>query len=192
LNLTLPTREIAPAPTGKTPCILGIDPGLTGALAFFFPDHPERVAVEDMPVVAGGIDAANLFERIVQLRPDAVFVERNFFMPDAARAAIATTMEGYGVIKGVIACLGIPLYIVSTAVWKKHHRLLQGKGTERADRHEASRALALHLFPATASHFARKKDHGRAEAALIARYGADVLGSSQSIPSFIPAKGRET
>lgn len=163
------------SPTNQTACVAGIDPGLTGALAFFFPSHPERIAVEDMPVVAGGIDAANLFAKLSQMRPDAVFVERNFFMPDAARAAIATTMEGYGVIKGVVACLSVPLYIVATSVWRKHHRLPHGKGTERGDRHEAARALALRLFPATAAHFARKMDHGRAEAALIARYGSDTL-----------------
>jgi crossover junction endodeoxyribonuclease RuvC len=57
---------------------------------------------------------------------------------------------------------------VSPAVWKKHFKLPADK--------EASRALALPLFPATAEHFARKKDHGRAEAALIARYGSEVLG----------------
>lgn len=156
-------------------CICGIDPGLTGAVAFYFPIASDRIAVEDMPVVAGEIDAANLFLKLMQMRPDAVFVERNFFLPDSYRGAIATTMEGYGVIKGVIACVGVPLYIVATSVWRKHHRLAHGKGTERADRHEASRAEALRLFPASAPNFARKKDHGRAEAALIAKYGADIL-----------------
>lgn len=158
-----------------TACICGIDPGLTGALAFYFPEAPDRCAVEDMPVAGGGIDAANLFRRLSQMLPDVIFVERQFFLPDKARATIAKTMEGYGIVKGVIAATGTPLHIVATGVWKKHHRLLQGKGTEREDRHEASRALALRLFPATAAHFARKMDHGRAEAALIARYGADTL-----------------
>ena len=29
-----------------TICILGVDPGVTGAVAFYFPGHPERVAVD--------------------------------------------------------------------------------------------------------------------------------------------------
>jgi hypothetical protein len=42
------------------PCILGIDPGISGAIAFFFPVAPDRVAAEDMPVVAGEVDCATL------------------------------------------------------------------------------------------------------------------------------------
>jgi hypothetical protein len=51
------------------PCILGIDPGLSGACAFFFPSAPDRVAAEDMPVVAGEVDAATLAARILQMGP---------------------------------------------------------------------------------------------------------------------------
>jgi crossover junction endodeoxyribonuclease RuvC len=51
-----------------------------------------------------------------------------------------------------------------------------GSGTSGFRRTKRPRALALRLFPSTAEHFARKKDHGRAEAALIARYGSEVLG----------------
>lgn len=47
-------------------CILGIDPGLSGALAFFFANHPERVATEDMPTAAGDVDAHLAFGRRVQ------------------------------------------------------------------------------------------------------------------------------
>jgi hypothetical protein len=27
-------------------CILGVDPGLSGAIAFYFPDQPDRVAID--------------------------------------------------------------------------------------------------------------------------------------------------
>jgi crossover junction endodeoxyribonuclease RuvC len=40
---------------------------------------------------------------------------------------------------------------------------------------EAARALALRLFPACAEHFRLKKHHGRAEAALIAKFGAETI-----------------
>jgi hypothetical protein len=43
-------------------------------------------------------------------------------------------------------------------------------------------ALALRLFAASPEHFSRKKDHGRAEAALLAVYGASLdLGGRASI-----------
>jgi crossover junction endodeoxyribonuclease RuvC len=40
---------------------------------------------------------------------------------------------------------------------------------------DTSRQLAMQRFPDYAEKFVRKKDDGRAEAALIALYGAEVL-----------------
>ena len=40
---------------------------------------------------------------------------------------------------------------------------------------EAARAMAVRTFPAIAPRFYRVKDHNRAEALLIARYGQDAL-----------------
>lgn len=158
-----------------TICSCGIDPGATGALAFFFADHPERVSVEDLPVVAGQLDSATLADRLRQFRPDFAVVERIHFMPKSGKSTIASMMENFGAIKGVLAALQIPTHIVATSVWKPHFRLPLGGGLSEKDKHEASRALALQRFPAVAERFARKLDHNRSEAALLARYGADKL-----------------
>jgi crossover junction endodeoxyribonuclease RuvC len=40
-------------------CILGIDPGLSCAIAFYFPGCPDLVAAEDMPVAGGEINAGH-------------------------------------------------------------------------------------------------------------------------------------
>jgi hypothetical protein len=40
-----------------------------------------------------------------------------------------------------------------------------------------NRALALRRFAAAPEHFARKKDHARAEASVLALYGAHIGGS---------------
>jgi len=50
-------------------------------------------------------------------------------------------------------------------VWKKFHQL---RGGDK----EAARQRALQLFPAAHALLARKKDHGRGEASLIALFGA--------------------
>jgi hypothetical protein len=50
-------------------CVLGVDPGISGAIAFFFPVAPDRVAAEDMPAVCGEVDAATLAARIIQMAP---------------------------------------------------------------------------------------------------------------------------
>ena len=57
-------------------CILGIDPGISDAIAFYFPGIPSRVCAEDVPVAAGEINAAGLAERIRKMRPDVAIVER--------------------------------------------------------------------------------------------------------------------
>jgi hypothetical protein len=149
-------------------CILGIDPGISGAIAFYFPGVPSRVCAEDVPVAAGEINAAGLADRIRKMRPDVAVIERVNAMPGQGVSSTFKFGAAYGVVCGVLAALEIPCHRVSSMVWKKHFKLSSDK--------EASRALALRLFPATAEYFSRKKDHGRAEAALIARYGSEVLG----------------
>ena len=148
------------------PCILGVDPGLTGAIAFFFPVAPDRVAAEDMPVVAGEVDCATVAARISQMAPAFAIVERVASMPKQGVASTFKFGASYGAVRGVLAALQIRTHLVAPAVWKKHFRLDSDK--------EKARAMALRLFAASPGHFSRKKDHGRAEAALLAVYGASV------------------
>ena len=152
------------------PCILGIDPGISGAISFYFPKHPQLIAAEDVPIVNGEIDVATLARRIEQMRPDLAIIERVNAMP---RQGVASTFKfgaSYGAVLGIIGALKIPSELVTPSMWKKHFRLSAEK--------EKSRALALRLWPARAELFERKKDHGRAEASLIARYGAERIGSA--------------
>ena len=148
-------------------CIMGVDPGLSGAIAFYFPRHPERVSVEDMPVAGGDIDCVTLAGRIRQFAPDLAIVEAVHAMPKQGVSSTFRFGAGYGAIRGVLAALDVPTHLVTPGAWKKHFRLTADK--------EQARALALRLFPAVGERFSRKKDDGRAEAALIARYGAEKL-----------------
>jgi len=148
-------------------CILAIDPGLTGALAFLFPAH-DAITAEDMPVVSGDIDPATLVARIAQMRPDMAIVEHVASRPGQGVASVFKFGCGFGMVRGVIAASGVPLHLVSPAKWKRHFCLDADK--------EKSRALALRLWPTRADLFGRKKDHGRAEAALLARYAAETIG----------------
>src|SRR5262249_36664311 len=69
-----------------------------------------------------------------------------------------------GALEAVIIVCGIPLEIVEPSMWKKFFRL---RGGDK----KAARQRALELFPSAHPALARKKDHGRAEAMLIALYG---------------------
>ena len=147
------------------PCILGVDPGLKGALAFYFPTHG-RVAVEDMPVIAGKIDPHGLIERINQFHPTHAVIEAVATRPKQGIASAFNFGEGCGVLRGVVAASLLPVAFVTPSSWKRHFRLSQDK--------DESRKRAIELFPANAAQFARVKDDGRAEAALIARWFADT------------------
>jgi len=74
---------------------------------------------------------------------------------------------GYGQLLGVLGALGVRHESVTPSTWKRWFKLSRDK--------EESRAKAIQLFPQRAELFKRRKDDGRAEAALIALYGADTL-----------------
>lgn len=152
--------------TTPSHCVMGIDPGLSGAISFFFPSHPDRVIAEDMPAAGGEVDAATLAQRIKQIGPDVCILEAVGAMPKQGVSSTFKFGASYGAVRGVLAALQVRTVLVRPAVWKKALHLDKDK--------EKSRALALRTFAASPEHFARKKDHSRAEAALLAMYGSRV------------------
>jgi hypothetical protein len=148
------------------PCIMGVDPGASGAVAFYYTTFPHLIAVEDVPVVGKEIDAAELARRIVTMGPVLAVVEAVHAMPKQGVSSVFTFGQAFGTVLGVIAALNVPVERVTPGRWKKHFRLDADK--------ERARALAIQMWPSCPG-FSRKKDHGRAEAALLARYGADLF-----------------
>lgn len=148
-------------------CIMGIDPGISGAIAFYFPDAPGRIAVDDVPVAGGEISAPHLASMVRRYSPTMAVIEKVSAMPGQGVVSMFNFGRSYGDVRGVIGALNIPLYYVTPGVWKKYFGLSSDK--------DLSRKLAIQRFPTVAEHFARKKDDGRAEAALIALYGAEVI-----------------
>lgn len=148
------------------PCILGIDPGLSGALGFYFP-AVSRVALEDLPLADGEINAPALAARLRAFEPAMIVLERVHAMPKQGVSSTFKFGVSFGAVRGVIGAVGIPLYLVSPTVWKKHYQL----GADK----EASRGRAIELFPHNADRLDKKRHHGRAEAALLAKYGAERL-----------------
>lgn len=147
--------------------ICGIDPGVTGAIAFYVMDVPGRVAVEDVPVAGGEISAPHLASLIRRFSPSMAVIEKVNAFPGQGVSSVFNFGRSYGDVRGVIGALNIPLHFVSPQKWKKHFGLSSDK--------DQSRMLAIRMFPNVAEHFKLKKHDGRAEAALIALYGAEVL-----------------
>lgn len=142
--------------------IVGIDPGVSGAYAFLTDELVEPVYVGDLPVVDGNLDASALTRVLGGVKIDALVVERVSAMPGQGVSSMFKFGRAYGTILGVAAALGIETHLVTPAQWKKAYGL-PGKDKEKA------RELAIRLYPKVDG-LSRKKDHGRAEALLLARW----------------------
>jgi hypothetical protein len=146
-------------------CVMGVDPGMSGAIAFYFPTE-QRVTVYDMPVIGQLVNGAVIADMIEQMRPDAAVVERVGPMPGQGISSTSKFCRAYGNVLGVIMSQRVPFHLVVPTSWKRHFRLSRDK--------EQSRELATRLFPQNSADFALVKHDGRAEASLIARYGVEA------------------
>ena len=160
--------------------VLGVDPGVKGGLAVIeITDGaaPMLIAAIDVPVMGVGakeqVDAVAIETFIGDYRPQQAFIERGQAMPRQGASSGFKYGRATGTIEGVILTCKIPLTIIEPAQWKRFHGL---KGPDK----ENSRQKALQLFPAAHAALARRKDHGRAEAALIALYGATRGGTDRA------------
>jgi len=146
--------------------MIGIDPGITGAVAYLDGDRAE---VWDMPAVAKVVASSDLASLLLSVGAKDAVLERAQSMPKQGVASSFGYGVTYGQILGVLGALHISTRLVRPAQWKQRAGLI-GKGKED------SRELAIRLWPSLADKLARKKDHGRAEALLIARFGTEQNG----------------
>jgi hypothetical protein len=162
---------------------IGIDPGLDGALAVI---DGTAVLLHDTPVgevgKQGGKRRVYLEALMADLlrpyagRPVRVMLERSQAMGARVQGrtqGVSSSFsigEGYGLWRGILAGLGMTWETVPPATWKK--ALLGVQGSEK----DASRVLAIRMFPATADQLKLKRHHGRAEALLLAEWGRRKVG----------------
>lgn len=147
--------------------ILGVDPGISGAVASF---DGVDVVVVDIPTVkskgrGNEVNWAALADDLDVMFGDCdhAFVEQVQARPGEGRGTGFKFGYAAGGIRGLVAGRRYPVTMVTPAVWKRSMGLNSDK--------DYSRTRATELFPAAASEFRRKKDNNRAEAALIAYYG---------------------
>lgn len=156
--------------TAQHTLYIGIDPGLTGALAVL-DDTLDVVALYDTPTLTlkasrGTRQEYDLPGMVRLLQPYAghsahVVIEESQAMPGQGVRSTFTTGLGFGAWLALLAALEIPYTRVRPAVWK---RMFMLRGHDK----EAARLLAQQLFPS--ADLRRKKDHGRAEALLLAAH----------------------
>ena len=146
--------------------VLGADPGQTGALALLT-DGGDLLEVADMPTVkVNGKDrvSAPLLSGIFRAwAPRLVVIERVGAMPGQGVSSMFAFGYSAGILEGAAAMAGLPVVFVQPAVWKRALKVTKDKGV--------CRQMAQRLWPAHAASFARVRDDGRAEAALVGFYG---------------------
>ncbi len=156
--------------------VAAIDPGMDGAVAFLIGD---TLSVVDMPVAGKYVMGSMLADWMEPARPELVVIEEVHSMP---KQGVATTFKfgaAFGVVLGVVGALRLPMVLVRPTTWKRD----MGLGPDK----ERSRQRAIETWPWMADSFARKKDHGRAEAALLAKWGRDHETSAPVVPPAIPS-----
>lgn len=149
---------------------MGIDPGVEGAFALLLDDG--QAIVFDTPVATVGgsrrdyLPAMMRIQVLAEARGDAVMaaLERGIPMPNQSSRTTYLTGRGVGLWEGILTGLQIPYELVAPQRWKRALGLAVG-----ADKGE-SRVLACRLFPALAQQLSRVRDHGRAEALLLAEW----------------------
>jgi hypothetical protein len=161
---------------------IGIDPGLSGAVAVV--DHAGVfVVVHDTPVLTLRVARGTRRDYDVPgmcalLGPYVgaglhVIIEESQAMPGQGVRSMFTCGYGYGLWLGILAALQVPYTPVRPAVWKKAFSLGKDK--------EAARLRAMQLFPA--ADLRLRKHHGRAEALLLAHW---ALADSRATPHREP------
>ena len=144
---------------------IGIDPGLSGAIAFV---SDERIELFDMPIIVcpwatkkkmvDGYALMNMLKGELNAR---INIELVHSMPKQGVASTFTFGQSYGTVLGIVQAMGIGYNLVRPQAWKSKCGLI-GKDKD------ASRILALQMYPHLAEQLKFKKHHGRADALFIA------------------------
>ena len=155
--------------------IIGIDPGLSGAIAIL--EDKKIVELFDMPVMAEGkknkrqLNSAQLVtiikENIDISKEVAVVVEQVNAMPGQGVTSMFNFGQTFGAIKGLCAALELPIFFVRPSKWKKHFELINASK-------DSSRTRAIEMYPALSNKLAKKKDVNKSDAILIARYFSET------------------
>ena len=155
--------------------IIGIDPGLSGAIAIL--DEKKVVSIFDMPVMSEGkknkrqLNSAQLVSIMKEHKNNneemAVVVEQVNAMPGQGVTSMFNFGQSFGAIKGVCAALNLPIYFVRPSKWKKHFELINSAK-------DASRTKVIEMYPSLSNQLTRKKDVNKTDAILIARYYAET------------------
>ena len=155
--------------------IIGIDPGLSGAIAILEDNKIQDVF--EMPTMSEGkknkrqLNSAHLVKllknNINKNEETIIVVEQVNAMPGQGVTSMFNFGQTFGAIKGIWAALGLPIYFVRPAKWKKHFELINSSK-------DSSRTKAIEMYPLFSENLSKKKDVNKSDAILIARFYSET------------------
>tara|TARA_Y100000590_G_scaffold464783_1_gene635090 strand:- start:526 stop:1026 length:501 start_codon:yes stop_codon:yes gene_type:complete len=158
--------------------IIGVDPGITGAICFF--ENGKIIDVIEMPNMpegkknkkqVNGVQITNeIVSRINKMDKSnvKVVIEQVSAMPGQGVTSMFNFGQSFGVLKGICSALKLSTFFVRPAKWKKHYNLINSSK-------DSSRTKAIEIFPYIAEKLSKKKDSNKADAILISSFFYDSL-----------------
>jgi len=162
--------------------IIGIDPGITGAICFF--EDGKIIDVIEMPNMPEGkknkrqVNGAQVYHEIskkiknLEKKDIKVVIEQVSAMPGQGVTSMFNFGQSFGVLKGICSAMQIPMYFTRPAKWKKYFNLINSEK-------DASRTKAIEVFPYFSSQLSKKKDSNKADAILIASFFYETYQSEE-------------
>ena len=155
--------------------IIGIDPGLSGAIAVL--ENNKVINIFDIPVMSEGkknkkqLNSALLVnllrENINKDEEVTVVIEQVNAMPGQGVTSMFNFGQTFGALKGICAALELPIFFVRPSKWKKHFELINSSK-------DASRTKVIEMYPKLSNQLAKKKDVNKSDAILIARFFSET------------------
>jgi hypothetical protein len=152
------------APRNPSSCVIGIDPGLNGALAVV--SASGDIEVLDMPTIMirgkRRIEPVAIIDWLVECGEVGIVALEMQSSFNQGRTSAFTAGEGFGLLRGILTTLERRYATVEPSVWTKALGVGKDKGLHRA--------TAMRLYPQHSSLFDLARDDGRADAVLIGEY----------------------
>ena len=144
--------------------IIGIDPGISGAICFF--ENGQVSEIVEMPVMADGkknkrqVNGPQIYNEIskriseIPKKDIIVVIEQVSAMPGQGVTSMFNFGQSFGVLKGICSAMQLSV---------QYFGLIK---TEK----DASRTKVIEIFPYISGQLYRKKDSNKADAVLIASF----------------------